>query len=261
MLTLARPLAPQWERVQNCVARLRASRGHLFAFGGGSDSQRHVYPLFLEHAGGAVARIAVVPVASSRAATREAYLGLFRSKGVADVWIVDPEGEQANHPVVDQVLRYATGICVTGGDQKMLARTLRNTRAARSLDACLRAGTPLFTTSAATDALSHPMVAGLDRDDRVRTGPGLGLIPGITFETHVNTRNRHPRLADLVARGINALTIGLDEDTALHFLPGTCRAVVLGVGEVTVMAASGPASVPVRLRAGQVLDVEAFIPQ
>jgi cyanophycinase len=255
-LTLsADPPTAHWTRFEACISRLRARRGHLIAFGGGQDPLGQVRPAFVHVAGGAAARIAVIPVASRMDVTRQAYPDMLRSMGAGDVWIVDPEGDQANHPAVADALGHASGICVTGGDQKRLMRELGGTLAARCLEERLEAGTPLFTTSAGTMALSDVMVAGLDDDDRIRFGEGLGLLPGITIETHVNTRGRYGRLVEVVERGVNALTMGIDENTALVFEPRSSRGFVLGAGEVVLLADRGPAADALRFGAGASFDL------
>lgn len=252
-MTLAPPL--EIRPLQSCIARLRTHRGPLLICGGGQDPLGLIRPLFVGLAGGRAARIAVVPVASTLDATRLGYTGLLKSLGASDVWMVDPEGDQADHPAVEAALRCASGICITGGDQKRLARSLSSTLTVRVLSAQLSAGTPVYTTSASSAALSDVMVAGLDDDDRVRVQPGLGILPGLTFETHLNTRNRHARLDDLVAREVNTLIVGIDENTALLFAPGTCRATVLGIGEVVVMGRRVEAS---RYHSGEVIDLEVW---
>lgn len=240
------------ERLHACIAQLRSHRGHLVVCGGGHDPAGQIRPAFVALAGGPAARIAVVPVASSLEATRGGYTKLFRSMGAREVWIVDPDEEQVNHPAVEDALRDATGICITGGDQKLLARSLADSLTLRTMVSRLRGGTAVYTTSAGTAALSDYMVAGLDHDDRVRVLPGLNILPGLTFETHLDTRARHQRLSDVAARKINALTIGIDENTALLFLPGTCQARVLGTGEVIVL---GDGVEPRFLRSGTLLDL------
>lgn len=259
-LTLADPPTAWWNPVHHCIAALRARRGHLVAFGGGQDPAGLVRPAFVHLAGGSAARIAIVPVASRVPQTREVYRSLFYGMGAADVWIVDPEGEQSNDPVIENALRHASGIVITGGDQKLLVRELENTLAARSLLAALEHGSTIFTTSAGTMALSDMMVAGLEDDDTLRIRPGLGFLPGITIETHVDTRRRHARLDELITRRVNPLIMGIDENTAAVFEPNSSRALVLGVGQVVVMGEEGPASDCPSYRAGQFFDLADLVP-
>ena len=174
--------------------------------------------------------------------------------------MVDPEGAQANDPAVGPALQSATGICVTGGDQKRLVNEVRHTRTQHTLVDCLREGTPVFTTSAGTVALSDPMVAGLDDDDRMCIGPGLGILPGVVLETHVDTRRRHHRLFELRDRAVAPLVLGLDENTALLFEPRSSEALVLGVGQLTVLSCEGPARDGVVLPSGSRFNVLDFVP-
>lgn len=252
--------SPSWTLVRECIDRLQARRGLLFAFGGGRDPQERVRPAFMHYAGGAEARLAIIPVASWQLSTIEVYTDMFRGLGARDTWQVDPEGEQSNSPVVDEALGQASGIVFTGGDQKRLARELGGTRTLRVLERALESGTPVYTTSAATMALSDVMLGGLDDAGQIILERGLGLLPGLTIETHVDTRNRHGRLAALVARAETTLTVGLDENTALVFEPLTSRAHILGTGSVILLAREGPAADAPRFRAGESFDLADMVP-
>lgn len=254
------PSRPDWALVHACVARLQTRRGVLFAFGGGRDPAGRVRPAFLHHAGGDQARVAVLPVASWRPSTAEMYLEMFGQLGARDVWIVDPEGEQANHPAVEDAIGHASGIVITGGDQKRLANQLRNTLTQGALERALEDGIPIYTTSAGTMALSDVMIGGLDDDGRIVLLDGLGLLPGLTIETHVDTRQRHDRLMQVAQRRANALTVGIDEDTAMAFEPLSSRVHVLGTGSVVLIADEGPAADAPRFHAGQVFDLADMLP-
>ena len=188
------------------------------------------------------------------------YVDMFSQLGARDIWVVDPEGEQADHPAVDDALAHASGIVLTGGDQKRLARQLRGTRALNALEQALERGTPVYTTSAGTMALSDVMIAGLDVEARVILEDGLSMLPGLTIETHVNTRNRHGRLTELLGRQVNALVVGLDEDTALVFEAHSSRALVLGTGSVVFLAREGAAANAPRFHAGDTIDLADFTP-
>lgn len=252
--------APSWDLVRACVARLRTRRGMLFAFGGGRDPAGRVRPAFMHYAGGDQARLAIIPVASWRLSTAEMYIDMLRQMGARDAWVVDPEGDQTDHPAVDDALGHASGIVITGGDQKRLARELGGTRALRSLERALDGGTPVYTTSAGTMALSDVMVGGLDDEGAVILQRGLGVLPGLTIETHVDTRQRHGRLTELVGRAETTLTIGIDENTAMVFEPACSRVHILGTGSVAVMAREGPAADAPRFGAGQSFDLADMVP-
>jgi cyanophycinase len=237
-----------------CVAQLRSFKGTLVAMGGGPDPEGQVLPEFIRLAGGPFARLVTVPVASYVREMSKIYFDILHEYGIQEVWHVDPEGEQCNWPIIRPSLLAASGIVITGGDQKRLAVQLVGTLVVEVVLEALRTGIPVYCTSASTVGLSDHMIGGLAEDDSVMMMPGLGILPGITIETHVTQRDRHGRLTELAARHVNPVLLGLDENTALFFIPGTSKAVVRGPGQVVVLCCRTPERSHV-LHAGDVLDI------
>jgi cyanophycinase len=84
------------------------------------------------------------------------------------------------------------------------------------------------------------MSGRLADNTRPRTGPGLGLVPGVIIDMHFAQRGRLPRLVAAVRGHPGHLGIGIDEDTAI--LIGSSRFDVLGRGAaVTVDVRPGSA--------------------
>jgi cyanophycinase len=261
MLEKTQGVPHDWNAVRQTAHRLRSFRGSLLVFGGGRDPHGLVRPRFAWRCGGDQARLAIMPTASYMDFTGSAYVDIFRGFGVNDLWIVDPRGDAVNDNVVYQALAGATGIIITGGDQKQLSEVWRGSLVVEALLDRLRNGCHMFVTSASTVALSDYMVAGIDWDDQLWTTHGLNLLPGITFETHVTQRGRHPRLSELAQRGVNPVILGLDEDTALEFQPWTARALVIGTGAAHVHLHGSQGWRELTFRVGDTLDVEALIPR
>jgi len=207
-------------------------------------------------AGGHGARLAIIPVASRQEITREVYPRVFREMGAAECWIVDPDENQVDMPIVRGALEAASGIIITGGDQRLLTRLLKGTLTHQVVLECLTRGTPVYTTSASTSALSDIMVAGLEEDDSVRIEPGLGFLPGITIETHVEQRGRHHRLDEMMRRNVNQMVMGIDENTALVFEPETSRGHVRGTGGVTIHSMLGRTQ---HYRVGETIELESYV--
>jgi cyanophycinase len=103
-------------------------------------------------------------------------------------------------------------------------------------------------TSAGATALGPVMILGGDvrgsggdpdgqetADDRLRMGPGLGLLPASVIDVHFAQRGRLPRLVAAVGRHPSHLGIGIDEDTAVLVRSG--RFDVLGRGGVVTVDA------------------------
>jgi cyanophycinase len=66
----------------------------------------------------------------------------------------------------------------------------------------------------------------------VRTGPGLGLLPGLLIDMHFAARGRLPRLLSAVALNPDHIGVGIDDNTAV--LVEGAAFEVLGTGVVTV---------------------------
>lgn len=252
-------LLEQRRLLLECVERLRSFKGHLVAFGGGADPAGLVLNEFIRIAGGHQARIATVPVASYMREMGAIYRDILHEIGIGEMWVVDPEGPQCNDPIVRPSLMAASGICITGGDQKRLADELVGTLTLQVVLEALQAGIPVYCTSASTVGLSDRMIGGLDDDDRVRVMQGLGILPGVTIETHVTQRNRYGRLVELAERKINPLIVGMDENTGLIFRPHTSVADVRGTGNIFITCCHD-AERSRCLGHGDVVDLADFIP-
>lgn len=260
--------------------------GCLMVIGGAEDraSDCWLLQVFAELCGGTGARIVLITTASGVPAQSFAtYLAAFRRLEISDVRELRlASHEQANGEQTLTTLAQATGIFFTGGDQARLEflvgsranLTLRGRVADNSL---VVAG-----TSAGATALGPVMILGGNvrgsgddpddqdiADDRLRTGPGLGLLPAAIIDVHFTQRRRLPRLVAAVTRHPSHLGIGIDEDTAVLVRSG--RFDVLGHGGVVTVdtvPAADPSDEPAapgerapgmrlhRLRADDAFDLE-----
>jgi cyanophycinase len=266
--------------------------GCLMVIGGAEDRASDCWLLqaFAELCGGAGARIILITTASGRPAQSFAtYLAAFRRLGIGDVRELRLDShEQANSEQTHRTLAWATGIFFTGGDQARLQFLVRS-RAILTLRGRVADGSlAVAGTSAGATALGPVMILGGNvrgsgdgdqegddpddqemADDRLRMGPGLGLLPTSVIDVHFTQRGRLPRLAAAVARHPSHLGIGIDEDTAVLVRSG--RFEVLGHGGVVTVEAvpvAGPSAEPAasgervpgmrlhRLRSGDAFDLE-----
>ncbi len=268
------------------------SPGCLMVIGGAEDraSDRGLLQAFAELCGGAGARIVLITTASGRPAQSFAtYLAAFRRLGIGDVRELRLDShEQANSEQTHRTLAQATGIFFTGGDQARL-QFLARSRAILTLRGRVADGSlAIAGTSAGGTALGPVMILGGDvrmggdddqdgddpgdqeaADERLRMGPGLGLLPASVIDVHFTQRERLPRLIAAVRRHPSHLGIGIDEDTAVLVRSG--RFDVLGHGEVVTVDAAPAADSPAepaaagerapglrlhRLRSGDAFDLE-----
>ena len=220
--------------------------GPLFVIGGAEDKlrRREVLTRFVESAGGADARIAVIPTASSLGPeVVEVYDAVFRKLGAREVFGARPEArEQANDPALAERLGDATGIFMTGGNQLKLSAVIAGTAFGDAILAAHRRGATVGGTSAGASIQSSHMVAfgsgGTTPKQRMtQVAAGLGLLPGCVIDQHFEQRNRYGRLLMIVSQSPQLLGIGVDEDTGAVIRHDMGRPVleVVGRGAVTIL--------------------------
>ncbi len=212
--------------------------GSVVAVGGGTlpaAVRAEVFRL----AGGADARVVVIPTASGAAddpAEAESFLAPWRALGPAGVTLLHTRDRQAaDTPGFTVPLRTATLVWLSGGDQSSLTAAYRGTVVETALHAVVRRGGVVGGTSAGAAVLGDPMIAG--GADVPRLTPGFGLLAGVVIDQHFTERKRFPRL-DWAVRNTPGVTgVGVDEGTAVIVTGRTVR--VLGKGTATLVLAAG----------------------
>ncbi len=132
-------------------------------------------------------------------------------------------------------------VLFTGGDQERVTTALLGTAFHRLLlDRYRTDGLTVAGTSAGATALGERMiVAGHGwralLSGRVRTEPGLGLVPGVFIDTHFAERGRFGRLAHAVLREPRTLGVGVSEETGAVWRAGAPELHVIGDEVVTIM--------------------------
>jgi cyanophycinase len=194
-------------------------------------------------AGGPAARIVVIAAASASPADLEdEYVAAFTRLGAGRA---DPlrlaSRADANTP--SGLLREATGVFFTGGDQRRITSLIGGTATDSMLQTLVATGAVVLGgTSAGAAMMSGTMIVGGD-GHAVTTGPGLEFLPGVVIDMHFAERGRLNRLLSAVARYPHELGLGIDEDTAI--LAGGDGFEVLGSGSVTVVDAGGATDIRV----------------
>jgi cyanophycinase len=225
--------------------QIGSRRGALMAIGGAEDKlgRRTVLRTFLSLAGGADARIAVIPTASSLGPeVVEVYDALFRKLGAREVIAVRPESrEEAEDPALVGLLDGVTGIFMTGGNQLKLSAIVAGTAFGEAIKAAHRRGVVVAGTSAGASIQSSHMVAfgtggSTPKQRMTQLAGGLGLVQDVVIDQHFEQRNRYGRLLMLVAQSPGLLGIGVDEDTGAVITEedGTQLLRVVGRGVVTI---------------------------
>jgi cyanophycinase len=216
--------------------------GRLMAIGGAAGPA--LLGRFVALAGGPAARIVVIAAASaSPAELEDEYESAFRRLGAASVHPLRlADRAAANEP--SPLLREATGVFFTGGDQQRITSIIGGTATDSLLQTLVAAGAVVLGgTSAGAAMMSGTMIVGGD-GHAVSTGPGLEFLSGVVIDMHFAERGRLNRLLSAVARYPHELGLGIDEDTAI--LAEGDRFEVLGNGSVTVVDAGCATDIRVR---------------
>jgi cyanophycinase len=222
-------------------ARPRA--GQLVIIGGAEDKLRHrtILNRFITLAGGPEARILIISTASSLGEeATDLYASLFRQLGAAEVVSLRPLlREEANSTRAAELVRDATAVFLTGGNQLRLASVVGGTRLGRAVADGHKRGLVVAGTSAGASAMASHMVAfgaggATPKQRMTQMSAGLSLLPGVVIDQHFEQRNRIGRLLALVALSPGLLGIGIDEDTAA--VVGHSGVLeVIGKGSVTIL--------------------------
>jgi cyanophycinase len=227
-------------------------RGNLIVIGGGPRHQA-VLKAFVDLAGGAKARVAVYPMASSVPdESGPEQVAELKAAGAGDVRLLKLTREEADGDAAVAALEGVSGVFFSGGDQTRLMAVLGGTKTQARLRELYRGGAVLAGTSAGAAVMSRVMLTGDERRpedpetpfqsieaDNIVTAPGLGLLEEeAVIDQHFVKRRRHNRLLSLVLESRPLLGIGIDEETAVWVKPDRTFE-VLGGGVVVVYDTKG----------------------
>lgn len=212
---------------------------------GGRENRQHdkvILERYVALSGGPQARIFVLTAASTKQAEMWAlYEEAFRELGVRHVTTarINNREDACNEATANEVMQ-ASGIFMTGGDQKRLMALIGGTHIDRAMRHALRQrGACIGGTSAGASAMSEHMLFDgtnelLPHKGSVHLGAGLGLVRRVIIDQHFSERQRLGRLLSVVAQNPYLLGAGIDENTALIVRPGRGLEVI-GDGAVTLI--------------------------
>ncbi len=209
-----------------------------------TDSE--IFREMVELAGGAEARIVVVPTASEEPGDRardyvELFSG-FNPKSIQTVHI--GERQDASSPSLQALIAETTLFMFGGGDQLRLSSLIGGTPLHEALVRRYRSGECVVAgTSAGAAVIPETMIFQNNLFQSFRKGglemtKGLGLILDTIFDTHFVSRSRISRLVHAVATNPALLGFGLEENTGL-LIEDEVRAKVIGTGTVIVVDGRG----------------------
>jgi cyanophycinase len=264
LLALLPPAAAAQDRARDAeeAPRVGPPRGSLVVAGGGRLDQ-DVMGRFIELAGGADARIVIMPGAGTDEVFADDWPGfsVFRRAGVQDVTVLHTRDRTtADTDEFAAPLRSATGVWIPGGRQWRLVDAYLGTRTVAELHALLERGGVIGGTSAGASIQPSYMVRGAVEGNTLMMAPGyeegFGFLRNTAVDQHLLARNRQDDMLSVVERHPHLLGIGLDEGTAI-VVEGD-RAEVVGRGNVAFYNADDNGELPYYfLRAGGVFDLGA----
>ncbi len=152
------------------------THGTVIVIGGAEDKVRDrvILGRFVTLAGGRDAKIAVIATASSFGMeAAERYKAVFTELGAAEVEGLNAVSRaQANDEHAARMVRDASGIFLTGGNQLRLSSVVAGTRIADAITARFMAGAVVAGTSAGASRrlVAHDRVRGLGRDAQAPDG-------------------------------------------------------------------------------------------
>lgn len=211
-LALVASVPSDWESASSSVPDWPSSvRGTLMIVGGGGlpDS---VKARFLKLAGGAEARLVVIPTAGEWADDPGwDAADPWRRRGVRSVKVLHTRDRaRADSRAFCRAIDEATAVWISGGHQSSLSAPYAGTEVERALRRLLDRGGVIGGTSAGASVLSRVMMDG----DGV--GVGFDLAPGLVIDQHFLKRNRMGRLARVLDEHGDLIGLGIDEATAIE---------------------------------------------
>ena len=208
--------------------------GGALVLHGGGDHIDDVCDEFVRLAGGAKARLVLIPSAypyDDEAQYRESYGGWLNYDVSAFDFLNTDDPEQADDPEFCRVLETATGVWIGGGAQARLTHRYGGRRVEQLLREILERGGVVGGTSAGASVVSGLMIrdgsATLAATDR-----GFGLAERLVVDQHFSERGRFPRLLGVLEDHPHYFGIGLDEDTGVVLSGNELR--VIGKGRVAL---------------------------
>jgi cyanophycinase len=239
----------------------RLPNGALVIVGGGRIPPA-VVQRFVELAGGASAKVVLVPGAMPRAErSEEPFARLLRNAGVTELRTLDVEHPSELDAAGLAMLADATAIWFGGGRQWRLCDAFEGTAAIAAFQAVLARGGVIGGSSAGATIQGEFLVRGnpLGNTEMWCEGyqRGFGFLPGCAIDQHFLARNREGDLRALVQTLPQLIGLGIDEGTAA-IVRGTALE-VLGDSKLAIFdaRAAGTAPAPQWLGSGERWDLLA----
>ncbi|GAB4127561.1 MAG: cyanophycinase [Ignavibacteriales bacterium] len=206
------------------------SKGHLLIVGG--VQTKDIQKKFVELAGGANARIIIIPNAGSEPKrSSESQQRDFIDLGAQADYILFNR-ETADNEENIKKMEWANAVFFLGGDQSFLTRDMLGTRLLDKVFEIYNNKGVVGGSSAGAAVMSEVMITGnelINKDSsssfvsiqkgNIETAKGFGFIKNAIIDQHFLKRKRHNRLLTLMCEHPDLLGIAIDESTAIIVKP------------------------------------------
>lgn len=238
--------------------RQRFKGGSLIISGGGRLPPE-IRQRFVELAGGASARIVVIPAFAADEKQQAGLRDIWRPFGVTNIRVLQADSrEDADRPEFSEPIKAATGVWLSGGQQEWLATRYAGSKVESELQQLVKRGGVIGGSSAGAAVMSQVMIEqGLDT---ATLGTGLDLFPGAVIDQHFLKRSRLNRLLRVLEDQPNLIGFGIDEGTALVAQLSKGRLGVLGDSYVMVCVSRTEKGEPryEAMKRGDQIDIDAL---
>lgn len=247
---------------QNCRRPcVGPERGAIVA-GGGGNLGLPVYQRFVDLAGGADARIVLIPTAGTQYGNHDGWTAIerLREAGVRHLEVLHTRSRSvADLEAFASPLEHATGVWFSGGHQWRLVDVYLGTETHRELTEVLARGGVIGGNSAGASALASFLVrGGMHNGEIIATerADGFGFLRNVALDQHLLERGRENEMFQVLRREPHLLGIGLNEGAAIVVAGNLAR--VVG-GSVAIYDLTDPLTlIPLLwLDAGDVYDLGA----
>jgi len=220
-------------------------KGKLLIIGGGTIPD-YMISKYVELAGGANAKFAIVPMASGEPVqSANSFKQKLVKAGCTRIEVIFATQATADNDSNKAKIKNVKAVFFTGGDQSKLTGALQGTGLLEDIKKIYYSGGIVAGTSAGAAVMSSIMITGkelVNKDtsnaynavlkNNLETAKGFGFISNAIVDQHFLKRKRFQRLLSLVLENTNLPGIGIDESTGIIVSPDNTIEVI---GESLVM--------------------------
>jgi cyanophycinase len=195
-------------------------RGAIIAAGGGRLDPA-IYERFVELAGGADARVVLIPTAGAEYGSHDGWTAIeeLRKAGIEKLEVLHTRSRAvADLGAFSSPLNQATGVWFSGGRQWRLVDVYLETETHRKLEALLARGGVIGGNSAGASALASFLLRGGEFNREIISSDrpdGFGFLNDVALDQHLLARGRENEMFSVLQREPHLLGIGLNEGSAL----------------------------------------------